>query len=345
MADNITLNAGTGGASLATDDVGGVQYQRVKQTFGADGSATDVSQGSPLPVSDTGSAGILTIAAGSGTRNSNVLDLLGYTGFAAFWSSIGSGIGSGASLQFSVDNTNWFTPAGVMDVTVGGGVSFGQGYSAINSYNSSLTTGGLFWGMNYGRYVRLQCTTTTTGTYAMTFTATNGTLPNMQMGFTYVGGRTSGSDSAINPNQTAIPAVGYTHGYTGGASSVWSRVRVPNVVKSGIFSNSGNNALWTPTSGLKFRLMRYKLSVSNLATHATGSDIVFQFNDANGSTGVVEFCYVPTTSALALGTWSTGWVDLGNGYVSTTVNNVLNLNLNTSFVNGQVRAIVCGVEE
>lgn len=41
MADNTTLNAGTGGDTLATDDIGGVKYQRVKLAVGADGAASD----------------------------------------------------------------------------------------------------------------------------------------------------------------------------------------------------------------------------------------------------------------------------------------------------------------
>jgi hypothetical protein len=52
MADNVAITPGTG-TSIATDDIGGVQYQRVKVTFGADGTASDVSSGSPLPVSGT----------------------------------------------------------------------------------------------------------------------------------------------------------------------------------------------------------------------------------------------------------------------------------------------------
>ena len=35
---------------IATDDIGGVKYQRVKVTHGADGVATDVSPADPLPV-------------------------------------------------------------------------------------------------------------------------------------------------------------------------------------------------------------------------------------------------------------------------------------------------------
>ena len=49
-ADNITLNSGSGGAVLATDDVGGNHYQLVKQVFGALDTATLVSTANPLPV-------------------------------------------------------------------------------------------------------------------------------------------------------------------------------------------------------------------------------------------------------------------------------------------------------
>lgn len=56
MADNIVLNPGSGGSTLASDDVGGVQYQRVKPAYGADGSATDVTSTTPLPVQPAKSA-------------------------------------------------------------------------------------------------------------------------------------------------------------------------------------------------------------------------------------------------------------------------------------------------
>lgn len=48
MADNATLPAT--GDVIAADDVGGVKYQRVKNSFGADGAATDVQETKPLPV-------------------------------------------------------------------------------------------------------------------------------------------------------------------------------------------------------------------------------------------------------------------------------------------------------
>lgn len=49
MADNVAITAGTG-TTMATDDVGGVQYPRVKLAQGADGAATDVSSAAPLQV-------------------------------------------------------------------------------------------------------------------------------------------------------------------------------------------------------------------------------------------------------------------------------------------------------
>lgn len=52
MADNTTLNTGTGGDTLATDDISGVKYPRSKITIGADGvNDGDVSSANPLPIS------------------------------------------------------------------------------------------------------------------------------------------------------------------------------------------------------------------------------------------------------------------------------------------------------
>lgn len=72
MADNVLLNSGTGGATLAADDIAGVHHQRVKIQHGADGAATDVSAASPLPVDGSGvtqpvSAATLPLPSGAAT--------------------------------------------------------------------------------------------------------------------------------------------------------------------------------------------------------------------------------------------------------------------------------------
>jgi hypothetical protein len=52
MADNVTLNAGSGGAVVATDEIGSVHHQKVKIEFGSTDIATQVdnSPGNRLPV-------------------------------------------------------------------------------------------------------------------------------------------------------------------------------------------------------------------------------------------------------------------------------------------------------
>jgi hypothetical protein len=52
LADNVVLNTNTStGVSAATDDIGGVHFQRIKLIHGADGSNDgDVANTNPLPV-------------------------------------------------------------------------------------------------------------------------------------------------------------------------------------------------------------------------------------------------------------------------------------------------------
>jgi hypothetical protein len=61
MADNVQVTQGSGTA-MATDDIGGVHYPRFKLTVGGDGSANDVSEQYPLPVSMAGGDGLATEA-------------------------------------------------------------------------------------------------------------------------------------------------------------------------------------------------------------------------------------------------------------------------------------------
>ena len=77
--DNTVLNSGTGGDTIASDDIAGVKYQRVKVVFGADGSATDASSTNPLPAdvinalpagdNNIGNIDVLTVITGTGATN------------------------------------------------------------------------------------------------------------------------------------------------------------------------------------------------------------------------------------------------------------------------------------
>lgn len=53
MADNVGYTPGTG-ATVAADEIGGALYQRIKPTFGDDGTATDVSAANPMPMAAYG---------------------------------------------------------------------------------------------------------------------------------------------------------------------------------------------------------------------------------------------------------------------------------------------------
>ena len=66
MVDNTTLNTGSGGDVIATDDISGVKHQQVKVEFGADGTATPVTATVGLPVAPFSAileSGILALIA------------------------------------------------------------------------------------------------------------------------------------------------------------------------------------------------------------------------------------------------------------------------------------------
>jgi hypothetical protein len=52
MADNVGYTPGTG-ATVAADEIGGVLHQRIKLGIGDDGTAVDVSDANPMPVTLT----------------------------------------------------------------------------------------------------------------------------------------------------------------------------------------------------------------------------------------------------------------------------------------------------
>lgn len=70
MADNTTLNPGTGGDVISTDDLGAVKVQRVKVQIGTDGAAADVYVGNAMPVrmvASTSSVSRIAVNTGSTT--------------------------------------------------------------------------------------------------------------------------------------------------------------------------------------------------------------------------------------------------------------------------------------
>ena len=67
MADNVNYSP-AGATPIATDDVGGAHYQRVKLNWGVDGARVDTSDTDPLPVvSERGATATLANVAASAT--------------------------------------------------------------------------------------------------------------------------------------------------------------------------------------------------------------------------------------------------------------------------------------
>lgn len=86
MSDNVSITAGSG-VTIASDDIGGgVQVQRVKATWGPDGTANDVdvATGKPLPMQLRSSAGSDLLAGEyetvAASQSAQVLGATGGTG-------------------------------------------------------------------------------------------------------------------------------------------------------------------------------------------------------------------------------------------------------------------------
>lgn len=94
MADNITLNVGTGGAVVAADDITSVWYQRVKLTDGLADATTPINAGNglaanalrvTLPTDGTGVVGL-----NAGTNNIGDVDVLTLPALPAGTNTIGA---------------------------------------------------------------------------------------------------------------------------------------------------------------------------------------------------------------------------------------------------------------
>lgn len=116
MADNVELNSGSGGDTVAADDIGGVKHQRVKIQYGVDGSATDVSDTNPLPIDDAGGSITVdgTVTANLSATDNAVLDTIETN------TDFGAVVGGGAeatALRVTLANDS----TGLVSVDDGGG--------------------------------------------------------------------------------------------------------------------------------------------------------------------------------------------------------------------------------
>lgn len=124
MADNVNITPGSG-AVIASDEVAGAQYQRVKMVWGADGTATDASGTNPVPVISTvqtigdgrtvvttagtrvalaASTACKQVAITAETDNTGLVVVGGSTVVAALATRRGIPLNAGDSITFDIDN-------------------------------------------------------------------------------------------------------------------------------------------------------------------------------------------------------------------------------------------------
>lgn len=148
MADNTELPAGSGGDTIATDDIAGVKYQRVKVTWGPDGTAndTDDASGKQLPVKLADLNGAATAAkqpalGTAGTASTDVISVQGIASMTALKVD-----GSAAAQPVTDNGTTLSVDDGGAALTVDGTVDVGTvttvtTVAAVTAISNALPAG------------------------------------------------------------------------------------------------------------------------------------------------------------------------------------------------------------
>lgn len=139
MADNTTLQSATlasppAGLIVATDQIGGVDHQRVKIEFGADGTATDVSAADPLPVT----AASLPLPSGAAS-SANQATVIGHLdGVETLLGTIDADTGSIATSAATLAGAVNGTEMQVDVASVAGTATNGAGQTTVTNSSTSI---------------------------------------------------------------------------------------------------------------------------------------------------------------------------------------------------------------
>jgi hypothetical protein len=136
------------------------------------------------------------------------------------------------------------------------------------------------------------------------------------------------------------------YGFT--SATTKDRLRTPFIFKTATVTAAGNTAGWTPAAGKKVRAQRLRFLITGDASLAAASVLNVTFQDAAVATAIPgTSIYLPIAQpASPLPTaYDSGWMDLGNGILSATINNILNVNLSAALTTGKLVLWVCGTEE
>ncbi len=224
----------------------------------------------------------------------------------------------------SLQLTGTWTATLVWEATVDGGVSWFSIQSAVLSSPAgalvtSATANGQ-WTLSTAGLdaVRVRASAFTSGTAVVTLETSLST-------------QTLGAGNVVS-----LVSIG------GGTTDV---LRTCAVFKQANATVAGNTVLWTPAGGKKFRLMRFSIGVSGANTLAVAGNEVITFQDAAVAMPFRADVQIPG-AAVTGEDFISPWIDLGNGFLSATANNALNINLGTAIAAGPgVTITTCGTEE
>jgi hypothetical protein len=156
---------------------------------------------------------------------------------------------------------------------------------------------------------------------------------------------------AANGNAPLLTAGSFLGGLFSGTAQTtlqgYTPARTPTIFKQVSTLATGSTALWTPGTGNKFRLLKFKIQVTANAVAGAAAVLVIGLLDSATVLGLSHSVYIPAVAAAALaGSYDSGWIDLGFfGYLSATANNVLNVSLSFALTGGAVNVIACGTED
>lgn len=145
MADNVVLNSGTGGDTIAADDDGTAKHQYVKVEFGANNTQTPVTAAAPLPVQISDGTDT-ALVDGSGNLNVTVSGVSGTVSLptGAATAAKQPALGTAGSASSDVITIQGIASGTVVPVSDGGGaLTVDNGGTFAVQADTELTTADL----------------------------------------------------------------------------------------------------------------------------------------------------------------------------------------------------------
>lgn len=123
---------------------------------------------------------------------------------------------------------------------------------------------------------------------------------------------------------------------------------IPDTFKSLGWVASGAQVVWTPAATKRFRLMRFIIGLTSDAAFAVAAGVPIILADA-GTGSIIPNAprfFIPGAAGALVGEQNSGWIDLGNGYLSAIVGASLTVNIGlNALTGGTAWVITAGTEE